>query len=123
MLHNSLTVDTILALSNLKALADNTLNVTRKMISVSDRVENTVVTGESAGNKAFIFQSHFATHIEESLPSQSPGRRVNPLTNDNILNWSKLNAFADDKTKLAKMMISVFSRVENIVGKGENAGY
>ena len=29
----------------------------------------------------------------------------------------------DDKSIVAKMLISHFERVENIVGKGENAGY
>ena len=47
----------------------------------------------------------------------------NSLPNNKILDWSKLKAFADNKIKVAKMMISVFNRVENIVGKGENAGY
>ena len=44
-------------------------------------------------------------------------------TNDNILNRTKFKAFADDKLNVAKIMISVFDRVENIVGKGENAGF
>ena len=35
----------------------------------------------------------------------------------------KLKAFADDRSNVAKLMILVFDRVENIVGKGENAGY
>ena len=48
---------------------------------------------------------------------------VNSLPVDKILDWSKLKTFADDKMKLAEMMISVFDRVENIVGEGENAGY
>ena len=43
--------------------------------------------------------------------------------NGKILDWSKLKAFADDKVNLADMMISLSDRVENIVGKGENAGY
>ena len=47
--------------------------------------------------------------------------RVNFLPNDKFLAWSKLKAFADDKFLVAKMIISVFDRVENIVGK--NAGY
>ena len=47
---------------------------------------------------------------------------VNSSPNDKILDWSKLKAFADDKIKLAKMMIFVFDTTENIVGKGENAG-
>ena len=34
-----------------------------------------------------------------------------------------MKAFADDKINEAQMMISVFDRVENIVGKGENAGH
>ena len=30
-----------------------------------------------------------------------------------------MKAFADDKVNIAKMMISLYNRVENIVGKGE----
>ena len=45
------------------------------------------------------------------------------LTNSNNLNSTKFKAFADNKLNVAKMMISLFDRVENIVGKGENAGY
>ena len=35
--------------------------------------------------------------------------------------WTGPNS--DDQINDAKFMISVFNRVENIVGKGENAGY
>ena len=38
-----------------------------------------------------------------------------------ILEQTKLKAFADDKLYVTKMLISVFDRVENIVGKGEIA--
>ena len=48
---------------------------------------------------------------------------VNPLPNGKILNWSKLKAFSDDKIIVTEIMISLPDRVENIVGKGENAGY
>ena len=34
-----------------------------------------------------------------------------------------LKAFTDDKLNIAKMTISLFDRVENTVGKGENAVY
>ena len=37
--------------------------------------------------------------------------------------WSKLKALADDKLNIAKRTISLFDRVENTVGKGENASY
>ena len=53
----------------------------------------------------------------------SPDLQFNPFPDDKNLTWSKLKAFADDKINVTKMIISVFDRVENIVGKGENAGY
>ena len=39
------------------------------------------------------------------------------LQNNNFLDWTKLKAFADE------IKMFVFDRVENIQGKGENAGY
>ena len=47
---------------------------------------------------------------------------INPLPNDKILNWFKLKAFADVNLKVIQRMINVVDSVENIVGKGENAG-
>ena len=35
----------------------------------------------------------------------------------------KLKAFADDKVNAAQKMKFAFGRIENIAGKGENAGY
>ena len=46
----------------------------------------------------------------------------NTLPSDKILDWPKSKAFADI-TKILKKVIFVFDTVENIVGKGENAGY
>ena len=48
---------------------------------------------------------------------------VNSLPNDKILDWSRLKAFADDKLNLIEKLKFVLERAENIVGKGENAGY
>ena len=45
------------------------------------------------------------------------------VQNDKVLDWSQFKAFADDKLKVAKTRISVFDSREDIVGKGENAGY
>ena len=39
------------------------------------------------------------------------------------LDVTKLKAFADDKLNVAKIMIFLFDRAENTVGKGENASY
>ena len=51
------------------------------------------------------------------------GDYCNSLPNVNMLDLSKLKAFADDKLKIIKMMISLFDRVENTLGKGETASY
>ena len=45
------------------------------------------------------------------------------LPNNKILYVTKLKAFADNNLIVARMMISLLDRVENTVGKGENAGY
>ena len=45
------------------------------------------------------------------------------MHHDKILGQSKLKAFADDNLNVAKTVKFLFDRVENIVGKGENAGY
>ena len=36
---------------------------------------------------------------------------------------TKFKAFTDDRSNFAKMTISVYDRIENNVGKGENADY
>ena len=48
---------------------------------------------------------------------------VNSLPNDKILDQSKLKGFADVKINVAQKLKFILWRVENIVGKGENAGY
>ena len=48
--------------------------------------------------------------------------RFNSLPKDKILDWSKLKAFADEKISMTEKVKIVLGWVENIVGKGENAG-
>ena len=48
---------------------------------------------------------------------------VNSLPNNKILHRFKLQAFADDKINVTEKFKFVLGRVENILGKGENAGY
>ena len=45
------------------------------------------------------------------------------LPNDNILQWSKLKAFVDDKMNVIQNLKFLLERIENTVGKRENAGY
>ena len=47
---------------------------------------------------------------------------VIPLPDNNILPLSKLKAFADDDFNVTQMLQFFCIKVENIVGKGENAG-
>ena len=48
---------------------------------------------------------------------------LNSLPNDTFLDWSKFKELVDDKINLIEKLKFVLGRVENIVGKGENAGY
>ena len=48
---------------------------------------------------------------------------VNPLPDDKILGLPKLKAFADNKSNVTQNNEVVLHRIENIVGKEENAGY
>ena len=48
----------------------------------------------------------------------------NSLPNDKFFDWSKLKVYADEKKMLFIFLCGGWRiRVENIVGKGENAGY
>ena len=48
---------------------------------------------------------------------------INSLPIDKILDWSKMKDFTDNKIHVTEKLKFVLGRVENIVGKGENAGY
>ena len=52
----------------------------------------------------------------DDLPS------INPLPNDGILDLTNLKAIAEDKINVFKMVIC-FDRIENGLGKGENADW
>ena len=45
------------------------------------------------------------------------------LPNYKILDQSKLKAFADDKINVTQTLKFALERIENMVGKEENAGY
>ena len=47
----------------------------------------------------------------------------NPLPDDRNLGFPKLEAFANDKLNVTEKIKFVFHRIENIVGKEENAGH
>ena len=49
--------------------------------------------------------------------------KINSLPSDKIFDWSKLKAFVDDTINVNEKFKFGLGKVENIVGKGENAGY
>ena len=63
----------------------------------------------------------FFSQKHKGLHKYAVDNRFNPFQHDKILDQTKLKAFADDKLNVTKIIISVFDRVENIVGKGEIA--
>ena len=46
-----------------------------------------------------------------------PENYVNSFSNHKFFGWTKLKAFADDKLKASKIIISLLDGVENIFGK------
>ena len=85
--------------------------------------------GENTGNQRFsLLPTMFSTLSETRMKFSFRFLLVsaNSLNvnqpDDKISDWSELKAFADDKFNITQMLISVFARVENVVGRGENAG-
>ena len=50
-------------------------------------------------------------------------KKINSLPNDKTLDWLKFKAFADAKINVTENLKFVSERIQNIFGKGENAGY
>ena len=48
---------------------------------------------------------------------------TNSLPNNKILDQSKLKAYVIHTIKITQKLIFVLGKIENIEGKGENAGY
>ena len=105
--------------------ADDKIKVLKMMIPDFDRVENIVGKEENAGYRHFL---PFLQYFQRALYPWSSkigivSKRVNSLQNDKIQEWSKLKAPADKKINATEKSKFVSQRVENIVRKGENAGY
>ena len=97
--------------SKLKGFADDHFKFDEIGMVSSDRVENSV------GKREIVHYELVLTQIFLLLVP------FNPLPNDKILDWSKLKAVAEDNINASEKLKFVFGWVENIVGKGENAGF
>ena len=70
-------------------------------------------------SRPFFFLKNIVAKKKEDLSLVS----LNPLPDNKILGLPKFKAFADDKSNGNQNITVVFHRIENIVGKEENAGY
>ena len=71
-----------------------------------------------------VFKSFFPYgHHNSRLCGIGKDESFNSFPHNKISDLSKFKTFADDKSKVAKMMKPAIIIVENIVGKGGNAGY
>ena len=74
---------------------------------------------------SIFYLSHnvFKSCIFQGCLTLSLIHNFNSLPNDKILDLSKLKAFSDDNLNVYQKLKFALGRVEDIVGKGENAGY
>ena len=70
-----------------------------------------------------VLKDLYCRHVKPWLVWKRIKLPFTSLPNDKILHWSELKGFADDKIKVTQKLKNALERVENIVGKGENAGY
>ena len=115
----------ILDWSKLKQSADDNFEFDENIRKFSKRVENIVGKAEIARYEQFLL---FPQCFQKAcFPGASKAvivwKWVNPSPNSKILDLTKLNAFPEDNSEVVKRMIYILDRVENIVGKGDNAGY
>ena len=80
--------------------------------------------GGNAGNQHFLLSPQCFQESSQSglLRFAIVWQWINSLPNDKILDRSKLKAFADNKINMNEKLKFVLETVENVVGKGENAG-
>ena len=130
---NTLPNDKILNQSKSKAFTDDKIRVTEELKFGLGRVENIVGKEENVGYQHFLlfplcFQNLLFPEVLKvrivwyRVKPFAVECRLNSVPDDKILGWTNLKVFADVKLNVAKMMNSLFDRVESIVGKGENAG-
>ena len=96
---------------------------------LNDRIENMMEKGENAGYQYFLlFTQCFSTSFSFSGASKvdmgseglQPTTFKTFLTDNKILDLSK---FANDKIIVTQILKFMLGRIENVVGKGENAAY
>ena len=117
--------DKILDSSKLKDFADDNFKFDENGRKLSKLVENTVGKGEIARYEQFLLfpQCFQKAHFPGASKGVIVWEWVNSSPNDKILDFSKMKALADDKIIVADKLKFVLGRVENIVGKEENAFY
>ena len=72
---------------------------------------------------AFMEKIMVTLNLADPGVTKHKGWLLNSLPTDKILDLSKLKAFACDNSIVYQKLKFALGRVENNVGKGENAGY
>ena len=85
---------------------------------VSLTITTKVVVFLSVCEKAIVFHCDLDHYISYLFSNIITGI---PFPHNKFFDQTKLNAFGDEKLSVTKIIISVFDREENIVGKGEIA--
>ena len=101
-------------------------NMVRKTKILLQRFEDCILVTNFCG----IFQRQYINEFNMVFQKScvifcakpKEGNPIHSLPNNKILDWSKLKAYAD-KINVTEKLQFLLGRVENIVGKGENAGY
>ena len=73
-------------------------------------------TKEKVSHKAYTCEINYESSITYNA-------KVNSLPNDKFLDRSKLKASSDDKINVTENLKFDLGKAENIMGKGQNAGY
>ena len=70
-----------------------------------------------------VYSSKNSMKMCEQERSIMTGIILNSLPKDIFLGWSKMKALSDVKINVTEELKLVLGKLENIMGKGENAGY
>ena len=87
-------------------------------ISVFKKEENIVGKGQMLVTNSVLKSDHL-----RHFGTRDCMVKFNSILNNKILDQSELKAFADNKLKVIQMTKFVLDKIENVVGKEENAGY
>ena len=112
----------------MKEFADDNYKFDENGRKFSKHIESIVGKGEIARDKLVMsnfsfFHSVFKRLVLQTRENQGLFGKGLPFTKQKFSDWSNFKAFADYKINVAEKLKFVLRQAENILGKGEDAGY